>query len=52
MDLKAAGKRASFAIHLGVQHGFMNDARPDVYDPATADEAWGEVLSFLRAELR
>jgi carboxymethylenebutenolidase len=51
-DLKAAGKSAHFCVHLGVQHAFMNDARPDVYDAPTAGEAWSEVLSFLRAELR
>ena len=36
---------------LGVQHAFMNDTRPDVYDAQTASEAWNDILAFLRAEL-
>jgi carboxymethylenebutenolidase len=50
-DLQAAGVRASVRVHVGVQHAFMNDSRPDVYDAQMATEAWGELLSFLRAEL-
>jgi carboxymethylenebutenolidase len=50
-DLAAAGKRASFEIYPGAQHAFMNDTRPDVYDAAAAQRAWGATLSFLRAEL-
>ncbi|MBW2273953.1 MAG: dienelactone hydrolase family protein, partial [Deltaproteobacteria bacterium] len=50
-DLKVAGVRVRTRIHLGVQHAFMNDTRPDVYDAQTASEAWNEILAFLRAEL-
>lgn len=50
-ELQAAGVRARVNVHVGVQHAFMNDSRPDVYDAASADEAWSELLSFLRAEL-
>jgi carboxymethylenebutenolidase len=50
--LRDAGVRAHVKIHLGVQHAFMNDSRPDVYDAHTASEAWNDVLAFLRAELR
>jgi carboxymethylenebutenolidase len=50
-ELKAAGVRASTHIHLGVQHAFMNETRPDVYDAQTAAEAWNQLLAFLRAEL-
>lgn len=49
--LQEAGVRARFRIFLGVQHAFLNDSRPDVHDAATAAEAWGEILAFLRAEL-
>jgi carboxymethylenebutenolidase len=49
--LRDAGVQVSFKTFLGVQHAFMNHARPDVYDAAAADEAWNDVLSFLRAEL-
>jgi carboxymethylenebutenolidase len=50
-DLRAAGKRCSFTIFPGVGHAFLNDSRPDVYDAAAAERAWGMLVSFLRAEL-
>ncbi len=50
-DLRAAGVRTDFAIYPGVDHAFLNDSRPDVYDAASAQRAWGRILSFLRAEL-
>lgn len=49
--LADAGVRAHFKIYVGVQHAFLNDSRPDVYDAHTADEAWNDLLAFLRAEL-
>jgi carboxymethylenebutenolidase len=51
-DLKAAGKRAHCEVYPGVDHGFFNDTRPDVYDADAAARAWSEALAFLRAELR
>ena len=36
----------------GVQHAFLNDARPDVYDAEMAARAWRDISSFLEAELR
>ncbi len=50
-DLQGAGVRAHFKIYVGVQHAFLNDSRPDVYDAATATEAWSEIVTFLRAEI-
>jgi carboxymethylenebutenolidase len=50
-DLRAAGVRARSVVYPGVDHAFMNDTRPDVYHADTAARAWGETLSFLRAEL-
>ena len=50
-DLQSAGVRNFFRIYVGVQHAFMNDSRPDVFDAPTAAEAWGELLAFLRAEI-
>jgi carboxymethylenebutenolidase len=50
-QLRDAGVRVDFKSFLGVQHAFMNDARPEVYDAACAAEAWNDILSFLRAEL-
>jgi carboxymethylenebutenolidase len=49
--LADAGVRAQLETYLGVDHAFLNDSRPDVYDAATAREAWSDILSFLRAEL-
>lgn len=50
-ELRAAGKRAHFTIHPGVDHAFLNDTRADVYDAEAAARAWSEILAFLRAEL-
>ena len=50
-DLRTAGVRTDFTIYPGVNHAFMNDTRPDVYDAVSAQRAWGRILSFLRAEL-
>jgi carboxymethylenebutenolidase len=50
-DLRAAGKRVRTRIFPGVDHAFMNDARPDVYDAKSAAEAWAEALAFLRQEV-
>jgi carboxymethylenebutenolidase len=50
-DLRAAGVRTEFTIFPSVGHAFLNDTRPDAYDAATAQRAWGRILSFLRAGL-
>jgi carboxymethylenebutenolidase len=50
-ELRAAGKRADFTIFPRVDHAFLNDTRPDVYDAAAAERAWDLMVSFLRAEL-
>lgn len=50
-DLESAGARVRFKVYIGVQHAFLNDSRPDVYDAATAREAWSEIVAFLRAEV-
>lgn len=50
-DLRAAGVRTDFTIYPGVDHAFLNDSRPDVYDAATAQRAWARILAFLRAGL-
>jgi len=49
--LREAGARVDFKTFVGVQHAFMNEARPEVFDAASATEAWNDALSFLRAEL-
>ena len=50
-DLRAAGKRVHCTIYPGVDHAFLNDTRPDVYDANAAARAWAEIVAFLRAEL-
>jgi carboxymethylenebutenolidase len=50
-ELRSAGKRCSFTLFPGVGHAFLNDSRPDAYDAAAAERAWGMLVSFLRAEL-
>jgi len=50
-DLRAAGKSVHCEIYPRVDHAFMNDSRPDVYDAAAAARAWSQALAFLRAEL-
>jgi len=49
--LRAAGKHATVAVEPGVDHGFMNDTRPDRFDAAAAARGWERLLAFLRAEL-
>lgn len=50
-ELAAAGARAELRVWPGVRHGFMNDARADVYDAEAARRGWDTLLRFLRAEL-
>ena len=33
------------------ENAFFNDARPEVYDPAAAADAWSRTLAFFRREL-
>jgi carboxymethylenebutenolidase len=49
--LQSEGIRARLAVYGGVQHAFMNDSRPDVYNAVRAGEAWSDLLLFLRAEM-
>jgi carboxymethylenebutenolidase len=50
-ELRAAGKRATVSVEPGVDHGFMNDTRPDRFDAVAAAAGWDRLLAFLRAEL-
>jgi carboxymethylenebutenolidase len=47
-----AGKQSEIHIYPGVDHGFFNDARPDVYDKAAAQDAWRRTLTFFRQHLK
>ena len=46
-----AGVDATMKTYLGAEHAFLNDARPDVFDAASAAEAWRDIETFLGAEL-
>ncbi|MGI9430912.1 MAG: dienelactone hydrolase family protein [Myxococcota bacterium] len=50
-SVRAAGQRADFTIFSGVKHAFMNETRPEAFDAEAAERAWGQALSFFRAEL-
>ena len=49
--LKEAGVRTDFTIFPGVDHAFMNDTRPDVFNADAAARGWSDMVAFLRAEL-
>jgi carboxymethylenebutenolidase len=49
--LKALGK--SVEIHIyDADHAFFNDARPEVYNPEAAQDAWRRTLEFFRKNLK
>ena len=50
--IKKAGKASEIHIYPGVDHGFFNDERPDVYNKAAADDAWRRTLAFFRTHLK
>lgn len=46
------GKDAQLDVHPDVDHAFFNDARPEVYDAATAQECWEDTIRFFREHIR
>ncbi len=50
--IKKAGKSSEIHIYPGVDHGFFNDERPDVYNESAADDAWRRTLAFFRQHLK
>jgi len=50
--IKAAGKQSEIHIYPGVDHGFFNDDRSDVYDKAAATDAWRRTLAHFRQHLK
>jgi carboxymethylenebutenolidase len=50
--LDLAGIEHELVTYDGVEHAFLNDARPDVYDAETAARAWRDIENFFDAELR
>lgn len=50
--LKAHGVKAEIHIYPGVDHGFFNDQRPEVYSLPAATDAWGRMIRFFGENLR
>jgi carboxymethylenebutenolidase len=51
-DIKARGKQSEIQIYPGVDHGFFNDDRADVYDKKAADDAWRRTLAHFRGHIK
>jgi carboxymethylenebutenolidase len=53
LEARLARQRQPFEIvrYDGAGHAFFNDTRPALYRPAAAADAWGRLLTFLRARL-
>ena len=50
--LKEHGKSVEMHIYPGMDHGFFNDTRSDVYNEEAARNAWNRVLKFFREHLK
>src|SRR5258705_12506986 len=50
--IKKAGKPVEIHIYPGVDHGFFNDARPDVYNKPAAEDAWRRTLDLFKKNLK
>ena len=49
--IEAAGREADFYIYPGTGHWFLEDDRPDAYQPEAARLAWERTLAFLRSKI-
>jgi len=50
-DLAESKQDVHVEVFPGVQHAFLNDSRPDVFNAEAAERAWNQIGSFLKAEL-
>ncbi len=50
--LKAAGVTYSANLYEGAVHGFFNDATPERYNEAAAQEAWRRMVDWFNTHLR
>jgi carboxymethylenebutenolidase len=50
--LKEHGKSVEMHIYPGMDHGFFNDTRPDVYNEAAAEDAWRRTVALYNERLR
>ena len=49
--LQKMGKNAEVVVYPGADHAFFNDARPEVYHPSAAQDAWRRTLELFRRYL-
>ncbi|HEY0155677.1 MAG TPA: dienelactone hydrolase family protein [Thermoanaerobaculia bacterium] len=49
--LQKLGKNAELVIYPNADHAFFNDARPEVYNPEAAGDAWKRTLELFRRNL-
>ena len=50
-QLRAAGVAFDMDTYPGVDHAFMNEQRPEVYDAGASEDAWRRILAFFRQHL-
>ena len=50
--IKKAGKTVEINIYPGVDHGFFNDERADVYNKAAAEDAWRRTLDLFKKHIK
>ena len=50
--LQTNNKIGEVRIYAGADHAFFNDTRPEVYNAGDANDAWAQVLTFFRENLK
>jgi carboxymethylenebutenolidase len=50
-QMKQAGVQFESHVYPGVDHAFMNDDRPEVYNEQASEDAWQRILGFFRQRL-
>jgi carboxymethylenebutenolidase len=50
--LQAMGKDVTIHVFPNADHAFFNDARPEVFNPDAARDAWQKTLEFFRANVK
>jgi carboxymethylenebutenolidase len=49
-ELASRGRQMELCLY-DAEHAFMNDTRPEVYEPASAKLAWERTISFFKSRL-
>jgi carboxymethylenebutenolidase len=50
-ELESQGVKHEIHIYPGAGHAFFNDARPHIYQPEAAQDAWGRTLRWFQQHL-